>query len=186
MQRRTWTCSSCGREVSGPILNPERHCSACKNLVTKPSSIRHAKPSSTKSTVRSVRARPRPRAIKETQRGTQPATSKKGVRQKIPIPYGKEALRLPISETEKVVIDQAFLTGHSNFKLRHIDECLIAAGRDPKSEEDRRWFNKEVRDNWNKFLKYHMKLALKSAVFEGLSIRKGKVYLTYKAVLKIQ
>lgn len=32
MQPKTWRCTTCGRTILGPMLNPEGHCSACRSL----------------------------------------------------------------------------------------------------------------------------------------------------------
>lgn len=92
------------------------------------------------------------------------------------IAYGVESLTMPISKTENVTIDRAFLAGKSTLRLRNIKQCLTAAGRDIESKEDRTWFNKTVRDGWHKALKYANKTAMSNgtAVSIGLSVRTSK------------
>ena len=60
----------------------------------------------------------------------------------------------PISKTENVMIDRAFISEKNGLRLRTIKECLVICGKDVKNKGDRKWFNKEVRAKWHKALKY--------------------------------
>lgn len=92
------------------------------------------------------------------------------------IPYGVESLTMPIGNNETVSIDRAFLAGKSTLRLRNIKQCLTACGKDVKSKEDRKWFNKSVRDVWHKALKHANKLAMTNgtAVSIGMTKRTSK------------
>lgn len=90
--------------------------------------------------------------------------------------YGKSQYSFPIGNGNFVTIDEAFLSGKTTKRLKHINVCLKAAGKDPKSKADKAWFNKNVRDGWHKALRYVNRTYMANAkpVSIGLSKRTDK------------
>lgn len=90
--------------------------------------------------------------------------------------YGKSQYSFPIGNGNFVTIDEAFLSGNATKRLKHINVCLKAAGKDPKSKADKAWFNKNVRDGWHKALRYVNRTYMANAkpVSIGLSKRTDK------------
>src|SRR5439155_11533764 len=84
------------------------------------------------------------------------AAKKKLVDQTTPssIAYGVESVISPISKTENVMIDRAFISEKNGLRLRTIKECLVICVKDVENKGDRKRINKEVRAKYHKALKY--------------------------------
>lgn len=88
-------------------------------------------------------------------------------------------LKFPIDDNGNVIeLDPAFcsgngaLNGSGSIRLKHISACLKACGKNPESDADIAWFNKNVRDPYHKALKYLNRQFIKDGTPIGLTLSK--------------